>query len=455
LLSGIALQQVSTEEPRALGFVMCTALIVGNVIGIGIFVMPASLAPFGLNALTGWLVTAVGCTFLAVSFAGLARAFPQDDGPYTYSKRAFGDGIAFTVMWCYWVSTWVTNATIAIGVVGYLTVLVPAVNKIVWLQPVTALTLLWLFVLINLRGARTVGWVQLLSTVLKLLPLLCVIILGVWLLVTQPSVYVQHVPPNPSSIRQVSSVSTIALVAMLGIECAIIPACRVRDPRRTIPKATVAGALLTAVIYVCVSVVPMLLIPQNELAVSNAPFADLFARILGARSGQVIALFVIISGLGALNGWTLMVGEVTQSIARHGRFPASLSKENVHGAPTLALIVSGAIASIMLLSNYSESIAGAFAFLSVVVTAANLPLYLVCALAVIRLGRRAKTAPLRSGFSMWAVAAAIAAAYCVWVSIGIGVKPLLWTLALGAVGIPVYYSSRFFRRDAAMIPGAD
>ncbi|MGH8140302.1 MAG: APC family permease [Steroidobacteraceae bacterium] len=448
-MSGAAQLSVSAREPRALGVWMCTALIVGNVIGIGIFVMPAALAPYGLNALTGWLITVLGCTFLAITFSVLARAFPQDDGPYGYTKRAFGDGTAFIVMWCYWVSAWVTNATIAIGVVGYLMVFVPALKENPWLPPLTAMSLLWLFVLINLRGARTAGWVQVLTTVLKVMPLLGVICLGFWLLLTHPSAYSEHVPSNPPSVREVSSVSTIALFAMLGIECAMIPACRVRDPRRTIPLATVMGSVFTALIYICVSIVPMLLIPQQELAASNAPFADLFARVLGAPSGEVLAVFVIISGLGALNGWTLMTGEVTQGLARHGRFPALLAKENAHGAPTLAFILSGVIASAMLLTNYNQSVASGFAFMSVVVTAGNLPLYFACSLAIVVLGRRGRIARPGGLAYLWAAAALCAAAYCVWVSIGIGLKPLVWTLALGAVAVPVYIGSHYLQRRAA------
>src|SRR5262249_40434693 len=142
------------------------------------------------------------------------------------------------------------------------------------------------------------------------------------------------------------------------------------------------------VIYIGVSLIPMLLIPQQTLAASNAPFADLFTRVLGSYSGEFIALFVIISGLGALNGWTLIVGEVTQTIARHGHFPRALAKENAHGAPFRAFVVTGIIASLMLLSNYTSSIAQLYAFLSVVVTASNLPLYFGCCVAAIVLLRR-------------------------------------------------------------------
>jgi APA family basic amino acid/polyamine antiporter len=428
---------------------MCTALIVGNVVGVGIFFMPAALAPFGLNALTGWLVTIVGCTFLAISFSGLSRAFPGDDGPYDYMKRAFGDGVPFAVMWCYWASVWVSNATIAVGVVGYLAVLVPGLNAYPWLPPVAALSLLWFFVLVNLFGVRTVGWAQMITTVLKLMPLVAVIGLGVWVLMTHPSAYTEHIPPNPPSWGEVSSVSTLALFAMLGIECAMIPACRIRDPEKTIPRATILGTLLTGVIFICVSIVPVLLIPQNVLAASGAPFADLFSRAFGAHFGEAIALFVVISGLGCLNGWTLMIGEVTQGIARHGHFPPALARENSKGAPTLALAVSGVIASVLVLANYSQSITGLFTFLSVVTTAATLPLYFACSIAIVVLDRRGEIVWPGRKAGVWVVAAILGGVYCAWVSIAIGLKPLLWTLALGGSCLPFYLGSRYFRGRVA------
>ena len=121
------------DSTRALGLTMCTALVVGNTIGMGIFMLPASLAPYGLNAIPAWLLTAAGSIFIAWVFAGLARTFPDDDGPIAYTGRAFGGGVAFTVMWCYWVSTWVTNAVLATGVVGYLTMFFPVLGSNHWL----------------------------------------------------------------------------------------------------------------------------------------------------------------------------------------------------------------------------------------------------------------------------------------------------------------------------------
>ena len=438
--------ETSSAPARALGFWTCTALVVGNTIGVGIFLTPAALAPYGLNAVPAWLITIVGCVLLAIVFSGLAQQYPADDGPYNYTQRAFGSGASFYVLWCYWVSTWVTNATIATGVVGYLSILVPAMQRQPWLPPVTALSMLWLFVLINTLGIRTAAWMQMVTTVLKLLPQVGIIILGAWLLVVHPSLYVAHIPPNPASLRDILAGSTIALYSMLGIECAMMPAGKVIDPARTIPRATIVGTLVTALIYLGVSVVPMLLIPQGELSASNAPFADLFGNYLGAQYGRWLAFFVVVSGLGALNGWTLIVGDLTQTFARHGNFPEVLGKVNSRAAPVYAFVLTGIAASLTLVLNYNPSMAKVFTFLINLVAAANLPLYLACSLAVLTLWRRGEIKRVGRRQLVWFGAALFAAIYCVWSFVGVGREPLLWAVALAAMGIPFQYWARMTHR---------
>jgi basic amino acid/polyamine antiporter, APA family len=427
------------DSNRALGLLMCTALVVGNTIGVGIFMLPASLAPYGLNALPAWLITAGGCIFIAWVFAGLARSFPEDDGPYAYTARAFGRGVAFVLMWCYWIATWVTNAVLATGVVGYLSFFFPVLDVNRWLAAVVAVSMVWLFVLINVLGARTAGWVQVVTTVLKLLPQFGMIVLGLWAFFAPHPQPLVHVPTTSPSLGGVIAASTLALYAMLGVESAAMPAGRVRDPGRTIPRATFTGTLLVALIYICVSLVPMLLIPQAELEHSNAPFADVFARFLGSASGKLVAASVIVSALGCMNGWTLILGELTVSFARHGGFPQWLCKVNSHGAPTRAFVLTAILASLMMLTSYNDSMAEAFTWMNVVVTAANLPIYIGCALAVLVLWRRGEIHKPTARESRWIAAAALAAIYCVWASIGIGGKSLLWALGLCVLGIPVYW----------------
>jgi APA family basic amino acid/polyamine antiporter len=439
-------------EHRALGFWMSTALVIGNTIGMGIFILPASLAPYGFNAIAGWVLTLVGFLFIARVLAGLASAFPQDEGPYAYTERALGEPTAFMVMWCYWVATWVTNATIAVGVVGYLSILVPAINSNKLFLPLIALSLVWLFVLLNLRGVRTVGGAQVLTTALKLLPMVAVVVLGLWQLITGPSAYVAHPPTTPLSAGAIITASTTAIFAMLGVECATIPAGRVKDPGRTIPLATMAGTTLTALIYIAISVVPMLLIPQAELAASNAPFADLFGRFLGGGSAQLLAVFVIISGLGALNGWTLVVGEVTMNFAKHGSFPRGLAKVNSKDAPTRAFVLTGVVASLMLLANYNATLVESFTRLSNVVSAANLPLYITCAMAVLVAWRRGQLNVSGGRATVLLVAAAMAIAFCLFAFRGFAPKDLLWALGFAAVGAVVYLFALLNRRRGASIP---
>ena len=424
------------QPGKELGFWMCTALVVGNTIGIGIYLLPASLAPYGLNAMLGWAVTVLGMTVLARVFARLAREFPSADGPYAYIEATSGRLAAFISMWCYWVSCWITNAAISIGVVGYLTKVMPALADVS--PALLSLALVWLFVVVNLLGVRAGGAVQVATTALKLLPMAAIVLLGAWLLVTEPATYTRQVPDTPLTLEALMAASTIALFAMLGIESAAVPAGRVRDPERTIPRATMAGTLLTAAVYIAVSSMALLLIPQRELAQSGAPFAELLDDFMGDGVGRVLAVFVVVSGLGALNGWTLLVGELTATMARHGSLPKPLARLNARGAPAVALVTTGLLATAMVLMNYSKSLVEGFTFLTLIVTAANLPLYLFCALALVVLWRRG-TARLPGDLLVLGL---LGTAYAVFAFVGLGHEPFLWALVLGAVGLPLYLLMR-------------
>lgn len=434
------------HDSNKIGFWTCTALVVGNVIGMGIFVLPASLAPFGFNALIGWIIVLAGCLVLARVFSHLARALPDAGGPYGYIRDTLGELPAYMALWAYWVSLWLTNAALATGVVGYLGVVFPPLRA---LQPALfALFLLWAIVLINLFGVRTGGGVQIVTTALKLLPMLAIALLGGWVLLTAPASYVAHPPTTPITLADVMAASTIALFAMLGIESASIPAARVDHPGRTIPRATMAGTVLTAIIYIIVSTVPLLLLRQQELADASAPFALLMDRFATAGSGRWLALFVVISGLGALNGWTLLAGELTRTMASNGVLPAVLARNNRHGAPVVALLVAGALASAMIAMSYSKSLVSAFTFLTRVVTAVNLPLYLCCALALGVLWRR-RTATCAT-YPVLLVAAA-GVLFVIFAFIGMGREPFLYALALGVAGLPLYAFMRLRRRAAPSI----
>src|SRR5271169_3075372 len=160
------------KRPQLLGFWMCVALVVGNSIGSGVFLLPAALAPYGLNSVMAWGFSASGALFLAIVFSRLSRAYPAAGGPYAYVHRAFGPLTAFIVAWGYWISIWVGNAAIATGAVSYLTPLLPWISDVPGASAAVTLFFLWLLTFVNWYGIRASGWVQSITTVLKVMPLL-------------------------------------------------------------------------------------------------------------------------------------------------------------------------------------------------------------------------------------------------------------------------------------------
>jgi APA family basic amino acid/polyamine antiporter len=421
---------------RQLGFWTCTALVVGNTLGMGVFVLPAALAPYGLNALVGWAITVAGVLVVARIFARLAQAHPDADSPYAYIERTLGAPAAFLAFWCYWVSIWVSNAALALGTAGYVAALLPGQGGLA--TPAVALALTWCCIGVNLLGVRAGGRVQVMTTVLKLLPMAAVILLGLWVLFTEPAAYTRAPPVTPMSNAAMLAAATIALFALLGVECAAMPAGRVIDPARTIPRATMVGTVLTAAVCVLVTAILMLLIPQAELAGAAAPFADLLERYAVPGSGRWLAFFVVVSGLGALNGWTLLLGEITHGMARHGVLPRQLARLNARGSPAAALLAAGFLTTGMIVLTLSRTMVQGFTFLTLVVSAAALPLYLLCALALCALawraqGRRANALVLLG---------VLGAAFCLFWFMGVGAESSAWALGLGAIGLPVFLVSR-------------
>lgn len=408
------------QAPPTMGPWMAGALVVGNMIGSGVFLLPASLAPLGWNAVAGWLVTIAGSMALALVLARLARAMPGE-GPAAYVARALGPAPAFLMGWTYWISTWVTNATIAVAAVACLASLFPALRT-PGTGALAAVALLWLFTAINTAGVRTAGGIQLVTTVIKIVPLVAVIVIAI---VALASGSPAPLPPVAGAVTLggVTTAASLTLWAMLGFESATIPAERIADPARTIPRATVGGTAATGVIYLFACSAVTLLLPS--VAGSLAPFADFVEHFLGRAAGQGIAVFAAIAALGALNGWLLLQGEVPLALARAGTLPAWFARTNARGAPVRALVVSSILATVLVASNYSRSLGGLFVFMALLATVNTLFLYALCAVAAIRLGQPRGLA----------VAGCVYAAWTFW---GAGLEASLWGLVSLASGVPVY-----------------
>ena len=336
---------------RQFGLGMATALVVGNTIGMGIFMQPAALAPFGLNALTGWAAVIFGCVCLAVSFAALARKLPEAAGPFGYVRATLGEVIAFPALWCYWISVWATLPVLAIGVVGYFVNVFPAAAAIS--PAVLAVSFIWIFIAVNLLGVRSGGRVQVATSLLKVVPLVLVMVVGAFSILSDPGSWTPNLPATPITGHASMAAAAVALYAMLGFESAAIAAGRVKDPQRTIPRATLIGTLVVAALYVSIVAIGMLVVPQETLAASDAPVVTLADRLLGPGDGRWLSLFVVVSGLGCLNGWALLAGELTRTLASHRLLPPILGESNRFGVPWASLLLTGGLATALGIARVS------------------------------------------------------------------------------------------------------
>lgn len=412
------------------------ALVVGNMVGSGAYLVPAELGRYGPISLLGWLVTGAGVVCLALVFGRLGRIMPAEGGPYAYTRAAFGDLPGFLVAWGYWVSVWVGNAAISTAFVAYLTPFVPALGQSPVAQATLALSAIWVLTAVNAWGLREAALVQLVTTVLKVLPLLALATLG--LLVVDAANFRPFNVSGGSDLSAVTATAALTLWGLLGLECVTIPADDVDRPERTIPLATVLGTLATAAVYVLSTVAVMGVVPSGELAATSAPYAEAAGRIWGAGIGRLVAAGAAVAAFGALNGWVLMQAQMPLAPARHGLFPSAFARLSPRGTPVFGLVLSSGLTTVLVLANYTRGLVGLFVFATLLATVTVLLSYLGAAAAQVAFIVRKRSGFAGRGARTALVVSAAAFAYSVWAVVGAGWDSVLWGGVLLALGVPIY-----------------
>ncbi|MEV8518230.1 amino acid permease [Dyella marensis] len=430
-----------TSPARLLGPWMLTALVVGNMIGSGVFVLPAALAPYGAASLLGWAFTMGGALLLALVHAWLAQLVANHGGAYAYARQAFGDTAGFVAAWSYWTCVWTANAAIAVAFAGSLGAIWPAANATPWRGTAAALAVLWLCTAINAAGVREAGRMQLVTTALKVIPLLVFGVCG--LALVHGAAYQPFNPSGQSLPSVTTATAALTLWAFLGLEAATVPTGVVRDPQRTVPRATVAGMLVAGVatMLACTAVIGLL--PHGAAQGSAAPMAAAAAQTWGPAAGWAMGLVATVSCLGALNGWVLLQGQTPYAAAQDGLFPAPFARTDARGTPWFGLLLSSVLASVLIAANGSKSLVALFTLSILLSTAATLLPYVLSVLAWWRIDRGAGVARR--------TAAALALAYSLWALIGTGAEALLWGGVLLLLGLPVFLWQRY---RAAVKPAA-
>ncbi len=424
------------ENKRVLGLWPLTTLVTGNMIGSGIFLLPASLAALGSIGMLGWLITATGAIVLACLFARLSFMLPRTGGAYSYCRAAFGNFIGFQVAFSYWIQTWVGNAAIALAFVGYLATFWPPLVDNPLYTFIAASSAVWVLTGINILGVREAGWTQIITTVLKLAPLILIIILGIWYI--EPGNFLPFNRSGQSNFIAISSAATLTLWSFIGLEAATVPAGAAKNPQRDIPRATIIGTLIAALVYILSTIVVFGLLPNQSLISSNAPFADAGFVVFGKWAAAIIAIGAAISCFGALNGWILVQAQVPYAAAEDKLFPRIFTRCNKHGSPIYGLIISSALVTFLLSLNINKSLVKQFTFAILLATLASLVPYLYTAMAYFLVNRKQNEKVTVKHKQLFVFIAIVGFCYAFWAISGAEKDTVLYGMMLMFASLPLY-----------------
>ena len=428
-------------DRKALSLPILISLVIGNMIGTGIYILPASLAQYGTISLLAWVYTSLGAIFLALTLTSLTKRFPKTGGPYVYCKEAYGHLAGFIVAYTYWLSNLVSIAGLAVATVGYLGFLSPVLNSNDPSFSTLAtlgveLGIVWLFTAINLIGLHTAGVVQLFLTVIKISPLILIALVGLG------SIHIDNLmqfkTTTQSDFSAISSAAALTFWAFIGLESATIPAENTRG-YRDIYKATVYGTIVTSIIYIVSTVVLMGMLPLSQLQHSQFPFAEAATQLFGPHAALLITLCAVISGLGALNVCVLVQGQIVFAAARDHLFPKRFAKLSKHDVPVAGQLLSSCLVSLFLILTVDPSLLKQFNNIALLAALLTLVTYFATTLAELKfilVGKRHITHLLTNKSLLIAL---IAAGYCVWMISSFSKGFLLAVVCVFAVAIPIYF----------------
>ena len=413
------------SEQRPFGVWTASALVVGGMIGAGIYVQPAQLAPYGWTGALAWLVAIPGAMLLAYVLTKLTQARPQATGIVEIVGDTLGPLPGVLVGWSYWIAVLSANAIIAVTAVRYAASFIPALTSSALATALASTALVWALTALNLGGARGAGRFQVATTVLKLLPLAAVVLILIGLAAFEPVRFIANEQP-PFAADQFTTALTLAFFPMIGFEAASLAAERVQNPARNVMRATLWGAAFTGLFYVIISNGIVFALPPAQVAASDAPIAMFVESYWGVGASLIVAAFASISAIGCLNGWVLMQGELPLGMARAGLLPRFLSRTSPRDVPTAAILLGSVFISVLILSGAIPGLTGVLTFMLQLTTAATLWFYASACVVAIRLGL---IRPLA-----W-----IGLAVSAWVLWGCGTEAVLLSIGLMLTAVPLYY----------------
>ena len=410
-----------------------TSVVIGSIIGAGIFVLPVSLAPLGWNAVIGWLVSGSGA--LCLAFA-LARLTQGGDGIQAHLEQALGPVSGFIAAWAFWCSVWTTNAFLALAAGAALT----RVNSDLADQRIaTPLAISFVAVLtgVNALGIRSAGRMQMLTTVVKVLPLLAVILILLMRLLAGDAI--GPLATSPITFDNVATAAALTLFAITGFEYATAPVHKVRNASRTLPLAMLGGTTFVVLLYLLSSTAVPLLLSPAAVAASPAPVADALGSEWGQVAVKVAAACIAVSAFGCVNAGILAAGELGYAMALRGDLPGVLARARPDGTPVYSQCLAGGSAVVLITLNAGRDTASLFKFVILMATVGTLVMYLLATIAALRV----------CGCAIARTTIVLGAIFALFAFYGSGLEANAWGLLLLIVGLLVRTVTRAARTRVA------
>ncbi|WP_028631487.1 arginine-ornithine antiporter [Pseudomonas parafulva] len=439
------------ENTQKLPLGALIALVVGSMIGGGIFSLPQNMAArAGAGAvLIGWAITAVGMLALAFVFQTLANRKPElDSGVYAYAKAGFGEYMGFSSAWGYWISAWLGN-------VGYFVLLFSTLG---FYFPVfgegntpaaigCASVLLWAVHFLVMRGIKEAAFINLVTTVTKVVPLVLFVVIAACAFradIFTRDIWGQGSPQLGSVLEQVRNMMLVTVFVFIGIEGASVYSGRAQH-RADVGKATVVGFVGVLALLVLVNVLSLGIMAQPELAgLQNPSLAAVLAHVVGPWGALLISLGLAVSLLGALLSWALLCAEILYATARDHTMPRFLARANNNQVPVNALwLTNSMIQGFLLITLVS---AGTYTSLIYLASSMILVPYLWSAAYAVLLAIRAETYAGQPAVRRKDLAVALVALlYALWLLYAGGLKYLLLSALLYAPGVILFAKARHER----------
>lgn len=397
-----------------MGLAMATVLVLVNMVGTGIFLLPVSMASVGSISIFGWIIAGIGAAAIGLMFAMLGAIKPEAGGPYAYAREALGPYLGFQTNYIYWSANLVGNIAVATTVTGYFTELIPALGG-TGREAAFTIAVVWAATAINVAGPRWVGFFTGWATVFAMLPLLAIAFFG-WLWFNPQTFLGSWNPHHESEWNAISTSAAFALWAFMGVESAAVASDVIENPKRNVPLATMIGLVIAGILYISTCTVLMGIMPAEQLAKSSAPFADAAAKIFGRTGAVIIALCAIFKAGSSLIGWTLTISQSAAAAANDGLFPKFFGRTDARGVPTLNFLITGVLMTGIVVATASPSLAKQFnEIIDMAIILTILP-YMYSGIAFLKIGKLAGTNRWHHYLVVGIVA--VVSIYCLWVVAG-------------------------------------